>query len=428
MTMKAGILGVHLMDAQGNPVRVGTLSRSANGSTAFIVDETYLRTPPGMRPILSLAWFNPVDDADTQTRLGIRSDKIALHGFVPPWFSNLLPEGALRSMVEAEMGQGDHDQFDVLARLGADLPGAVMIVPETGIGPDRDVRWENLHGFRVPVPEGIVKFSLAGVQLKFTAEIHGERLSAPARSGIGRFILKVPSERHPHLPEAEYAAMTLCRAVGIDTAHCYLKPTSQVDGVPAEFLRHGDCVLVVERFDRASDGKRIHMEDMAQVLGASEIQKYSRGNGETILACIARFSADWRTDILEAMRRIVADVLIGNGDNHLKNWSFYFPSGSDPRLSPAYDIVPTWLYDHDDTLAIKFVGVRSATGLGFSKFRRAAAYLNLDTDATERDLRQFTQSCLDIWPTLIRDLPLERSRADRLMARMSATRLAQEAR
>lgn len=62
-------------------------------------------------------------------------------------------------MVEAEMGQGDHDQFDVLARLGADLPGAVMIVPETGIGPDRDVRWENLHGFRVPVPEGIVKFS-----------------------------------------------------------------------------------------------------------------------------------------------------------------------------------------------------------------------------------------------------------------------------
>lgn len=50
MTMKAGILGVHLMGAQGNPVRVGTLSRSANGSTAFVVDETYLRTPPACGP------------------------------------------------------------------------------------------------------------------------------------------------------------------------------------------------------------------------------------------------------------------------------------------------------------------------------------------------------------------------------------------
>src|SRR5215203_4468178 len=103
MTMKAGVLGVHLMGAHGKHVRVGTLSRDATGSTAFVVDETYMRTPPGMRSILSLTWFNPADDADTQTRLGIRSDKIALHGFVPPWFSNLLPEGAFGSMVETEM-------------------------------------------------------------------------------------------------------------------------------------------------------------------------------------------------------------------------------------------------------------------------------------------------------------------------------------
>jgi len=146
--MRAGILGVHLMGAQGKHVRVGTLSRDATGSTAFVVDEAYLRTPSEMRPILSLTWINPADDADTQIRLGVRNDKIALHGFVPPWFSNLLPEGALRAMVEAEMGQGDHDQFDVLSRLGADLPGAVLIVPENNTGPEGGVQWENLYGFK----------------------------------------------------------------------------------------------------------------------------------------------------------------------------------------------------------------------------------------------------------------------------------------
>ncbi len=428
MAMAAGVLGVHLMTPRNQFVRVGTLARDATGATAFLVDEAYLRTPQQHRPVLSLTWFNPESDDDSRARLAARGDKIALHGFVPPWFSNLLPEGALRLLVETEMGQGDHDQFDVLARLGADLPGAVVIVPETGVEAGRPVRWENLHGFRVPVPEGRVKFSLAGVQLKFSAEMEGERLSAPARSGKGRTILKVPSEKHRGLPEAEYTAMRLCEAVGLDTARCALVETARIDGVPPEFLSHGEYALAVERFDRPTDGGRIHIEDLAQVLGASVIQKYTKGNGETVLACIARFSADWRVDALEGMRRIIADVLIGNGDNHLKNWSFRFPDGTSARLSPAYDIVPTWLYDNDDTLGLPFAGMKRGPALGFGRFRRVAAYLKLDPDTTERDLRRFTESCLDVWPARIRDLPLPRTDADRLMAWMHATTLAAEAR
>ena len=430
--MKAGVLGVYLMNAEGRPIRVGTLSRDATGATAFVVDEVYLRTPPERRPILSLGWVNPESDADTRNRLAARNDKIALHGLLPPWFSNLLPEGALRFLLETEMGQGDHDQFDVLARLGADLPGAVVIVPEAGPATDDKadggIRWEKLHGFKVPVPEGMVKFSLAGVQLKFSAEMRGERLSAPARSGQGRYILKVPSERHERLPEAEFTAMTLCRAVGIDAAPCHLVATSAIDGVPPEFLDHGEYALAVERFDRLPDGGRVHIEDVAQVLGASVIQKYTKGNGETVLSCIARFSADWQTDVLEGLRRIVADALIGNGDNHLKNWSFRFPGGVSARLSPAYDIVPTWLYDGDDTLGLPFAGVKKAPRLGFAKIRRVAEYLGLDADAAVRELRRFVESCLDEWPARIRDLPMAKADADRLMARMRSTRLATEAR
>jgi serine/threonine-protein kinase HipA len=423
VTMRGAMLGVHLMTPDGPTVRVGTLTRDAAGATAFIVDEAYLRLSDRERPILSLTWVNPESDADTRTRLAARGDKIALHGFLPPWFSNLLPEGALRLLVEIEMGQGDHDQFDVLTRLGADLPGAVIVVPEAGREPDA-IRWETLHGFRVPVPEGRVKFSLAGVQLKFSAEARGERLSAPARSGEGRTILKMPSEAHRNLPEAEYTAMRLCAAVGLDVAPCRLVPIDLIDGIPAEFLAHGEHALAVERFDRAEAGGRIHVEDMAQVLGAGEMQKYTKGNGETVLNCLARFSTDWRADVMEGMRRIVADVLIGNGDNHLKNWSFRFSQATSPRLSPAYDIVPTWLYDGNDTLGLPFAGVKRAPDISFDRFRRVAAYLRLDPDATVRTLRAFAEHCQDAWPALIRDLPLPRDAADRLMARMRATRLA----
>lgn len=427
MTMSAAMLGVHVMAPNGNAVRAGTLTRDATGATAFIVDEGYLRLSNRERPVLSLTWLNPESDEDTRARLAARGDKISLHGLLPPWFSNLLPEGALRLLVETEMGQGAHDQYDVLARLGADLPGAVIVVPEAGREPDHAVRWETLYGFTVPVPEGRVKFSLAGVQLKFTAEARGERLSAPARSGTGRTILKVPSDRHRDLPEAEYTAMRLCGAVGLDVAHCRLVPVGLIDGIPPEFLARGPHALAVERFDRAQGGGRIHIEDMAQVLGASEMQKYTRGNGETILNCIARFSADWRADVIEAMRRMIADVLIGNGDSHLKNWSFRFPDARSPRLSPAYDIVPTWLYDGDDTLGLPFAGMKRASDIGFGRFRRVATYLRLDPDATDRDLRAFTERCLDIWPPLVRDLPLPREEAHRLMARMQNTRLASEA-
>ncbi len=45
----------------------------------------------------------------------------------PHGFPELLPEGALRELVLTEMGPGDHDEFDVLTRLGADLPGAVLV-------------------------------------------------------------------------------------------------------------------------------------------------------------------------------------------------------------------------------------------------------------------------------------------------------------
>lgn len=53
--------------------------------------------------------------------------------------------------------------------------------------------------------------------------------------------------------------------------------------------------------------------------------------------------------------RVVADVLLGNGDNHLKNRSFRFPVPGEVRLSPAYDIVLTVLFIPRDELALRFV-------------------------------------------------------------------------
>ena len=424
MAKEAAILAVYLLTSDGGPVRVGALTRDRDGATAFLVDEVYLRNP--RRPILSLAWVAPGNEDVTYARLADRGDKIGLHGNLPPWFSGLLPEGSLRALVMEEMGPGDHDQFDLLTRLGADLPGAVLVIPETpaprSAGP---LRLEEVQGFEAPLPQGMIKFSLAGVQLKFAAVAAADRLTVPAHAGEGRCILKVPTKFYPGLPEAEFAAMSLCRLVGIDTAPCRLIPTGAVHGVPAEFLDQGEQALVVDRFDRPSAGGRVHIEDAAQIVGAVGERKYTMATCETILNMIRRFSTDWRADILEGLRRLAADILIGNGDNHLKNWSFIFPGSGEVRLSPAYDIVPTILFAPNDTLALRFVGTHDFARVDYRRFRRVAEFLKLDPDWIEHEIGIFVRRALDLWPDAATDL-LDPTRAQALIERLGSLALVRE--
>lgn len=423
MSRDAAVLGVYLVRG-GAPVRVGTLTRDARRSTTFVVDETYIRMGPA-RPICSLRWVDVGSEEGSVARLRTMEDKIGLHGHLPPWFAGLLPEGALRSLVETEMGPGDHDDVDIIARLGGDLPGAVCVLPEAGV-PETGFTWESLDGFKVPVPPGLVKFSLAGVQLKFTAGMEDGRLTVPARAANGRYILKVPSERHPLLPEMEYAAMTLCRETGVDTAECRLVPLATVAGLPPAFLEYGGNALLVERFDRTATGGRVHIEDMAQIVGAVGDRKYTMANIETVWNMVRRFSVDPFGDVLEGMRRVAADILLGNGDNHLKNWSFLFGGdGRQPRLSPAYDIVPTWLFDRDATMALPLGGTSTAAMIGLNKFRRVAMYFHMDPALIEREVRDFVVRAADTWPGLVKDLPMTPDKAEAMLDRLRATELFQ---
>ena len=397
MAKSAAVLGVHLLDTVLGPTRVGALIRDADGAVAFTVSETYQRDQ--QRPTLSLGWYDPTSDEGTRDRLAARAQKISVNGYLPPWFAGLLPEGALHELVLSEMGPGDHDEFDVLTRLGADLPGAVLITPETDVpasaGP---LDLGTVRGFTAAQPVGVVKFSLAGIQLKFTANAEGERLTVPGRGESGHCIIKVPSERFPGLPEAEHGAMQLARAIGVDTAACRLVHREKVDGIPDELLAHGEQVLVVDRFDRGVDGTRIHIEDAAQILGAVADRKYTMGTTETVINMVSRFSTDPRGDILEAARRVVADVLLGNGDNHLKNWSFRFPAPSEVRLSKAYDIVPTVFFIPGDALALRFVRTQRFELVSLHRFERVASFLRVDPKWLLREVIDTVTRALDIWP------------------------------
>src|SRR5262249_23723315 len=153
---------------------------------------------------------------------------------------------------------------------GKDLPGAVRIKPTEELDDDSIEDDKSAS-------EGsnLLRFSLAGIQLKFSAimETTGG-LTIPADGVGGSWIIKLPSQSHKLVPEAEYSMLKLAERVGIAVPDCKLISTKSIAGLPSDIHPGVGQSLVVKRFDRGEVVPRIHMEDFAQVFGVYPTEKY----------------------------------------------------------------------------------------------------------------------------------------------------------
>src|SRR6185312_1154681 len=101
--------------------------------------------------------------------------------------------------------------------------------------------------------------------------------------------------------------------------------------------------------------KKLRLEDCAQILckprGLDYAGKYDAAY-EDVADIIKRYSERPEIDLARFFRRLVAFVLIGNCDAHLKNFSL-LETAAGLRLSPIYDVLNTAIYDgFDQTLAL----------------------------------------------------------------------------
>lgn len=55
-------------------------------------------------------------------------------------------------------------------------------------------------------------------------------------------------------------------------------------------------------------------------------------------------------------RRLLLNILLGNGDAHLKNWTIHYENQVSPCLAPLYDVVFTAPYIEYDNLALNMAG------------------------------------------------------------------------
>jgi len=365
-----------------NGRRVGVINRLAGDRHLFSFEQDYVDDP--QRPTLSLAFKGRHGGLVTASR--------PISQRLPPFFANLLPEGHLRAYLARRAGVKPEREFFLLTALGADLPGAVTVAPmddATSAANDEAL---------ARAPQGL-HFSLAGVQLKFSAvnEATGG-LTIPVDGEGGSWIVKLPSAQHPAVAENEHAMLELARASGIDVPPNRLIDIAAIGGLPDEAARLQGQALAVERFDRAAGGRRIHMEDFAQIFGRFPSDKYEGASYASIAAVLSAETGD--AGVEEFVRRLVFSVVIGNADMHLKNWSLLYPDGRTPVLAPAYDFVSTVAYLPNDALALGFGGSRSLTDIVPDQVRRFADTARLAVSPLARLAADMAGRTVENWKAL----------------------------
>jgi serine/threonine-protein kinase HipA len=345
--------------------QIGVITRFAGDRQLFAFEQDYIDDP--QRPTLSLSFKGSTGGLVTQTRPTGRR--------VPPFFSNLLPEGHLRDYLAKRADVNPEREFFLLAVLGADLPGALVIAPLEGQAQSPEAHHDHDDEHRehdhAQGSEEPLRFSLAGVQLKFSAVVETcDGLAIPVDGMGGSWIVKLPSARYKALPENEFAMLELARRVGISVPENKLVDIASIKGLPEQAHTVEGRALAVKRFDRLPGGKHVHMEDFAQLFGEFPNDKYKHHSYANIAAVLWAEIGD--DAVLEFVRRLVFSVLIGNADMHLKNWSLLYPDRRTPVLSPGYDFVATLPYIPNDKLGLSFGDSRSLSEITPDQMRSFA--------------------------------------------------------
>ena len=297
----------------------GTLIETPSGGTRFIYKPEWKE---------SIACCLPIERREHEWAQGLH-----------PFFQHLGPEGWLRERQARVAHIAEEDDFGLLLRYGADCIGAVGIrstVPLAQIEPIAEA----------PANPGR---TISGVQRKLLVVKKKDTFLPAEQAGPAPYIAKFNSEDLPTLVRNESLSLRWTAAVLGKDEVC----ESDVGNVGNE------QALIVKRFDRTEDGKKLRLEDFAQILrkprGRDYRGKYDASH-EEVAGVIRTYSSRPEIDLDKFFRRLIIFALVGNCDGHLKNFSLLeTPTGL--RLAPLYDVVNTALYPkYDRELALLIDG------------------------------------------------------------------------
>jgi serine/threonine-protein kinase HipA len=104
---------------------------------------------------------------------------------------------------------------------------------------------------------------------------------------------------------------------------------------------YAEGVLVIPRFDRKAEGGgtvRLGQESLVSAIGIADFGHV--GTHEAYIDVLRQCSADPLSDIVEYLKRDIANLAMGNPDNHGRNSALSKHQDGAIRLSPLFDFAP----------------------------------------------------------------------------------------
>lgn len=300
----------------------GILSQEAGSRCVFIYDESYLQSS-----LPAISYTLPLQAEPHLSEYGL-----------PPFFDNLCAEGWLKNVQARALGLQRDDRFPLLLAFGTDLAGAVSIIDPS---PSGDIVID--YNDQSNIAALSARASLSGVQPKLGAIKEGRMFRPAGRGERATYIAKLPSPTLPDILGLEYITTQACAAL--------LKEDIVAEMTLAPLRDVSETALLIKRFDRTEDGERIHFEEFNQLLSNRSEDKYEACYEHMADFIIQNRDICLRVECDTLFRRIMACILTGNTDAHLKNFAMEHTE-SGLRLTPCYDLVATACYPQYQTLAL----------------------------------------------------------------------------
>lgn len=299
------------------------------------------------------------------------------------FLNNLLPDRTdVRESWARKFGTSN-SPFDLLAHVGEDVAGALVIMPEgqtpdpSGVvaipASDDDIAeriaaiQRNPAAWLSPDQVGKVRMSLAGAQGKFTLARVADRWFFSSAALPSTHILKPALEHLDEVPALEAGTLALARSLGLDA------PRAE----KTEFL--GQETYLVQRFDRnleTTPSARLHTEDLAQAQGLPPESKYDT-TAVSAVKLIRAYAGE--ADAYRFVDMLAFNTAVGNADAHAKNYSLFLDGGV--RLAPLYDSLPTRFWPHlNDLQAMKIGGARRSEEVRVENWAKFARTAELDEE------------------------------------------------
>ncbi len=303
----------------------GVLSEEPGNRASFTYDPSYLSSafPP-------IAFTLP-------KQIDAHISQLGLH----PFFDNLVAEGWLEHAQTRILGKRIMSRLELLLAFGGDCAGAVSV---------RDPDPARYSGLMLDIedPKERALFasqaSLSGVQPKLALIKQGNKMVPAKINQLSTHIAKFPSRGHDNLVVNEYLTTLAFKAL-LPNDQCVELSIGEVKGI-------NEQALIIKRFDR-SNQERLHFEELNQLLGYPSKAKYN-GSYKEMANWIHQVQEGQVTELYRLYTRILAGILLGNTDMHLKNFAMAY-TNEGIELSPSYDQVSAVIYDYK-TMALTIAG------------------------------------------------------------------------